>query len=251
MKANLEHKKIFLIATADNEKQKWFDETIRKHVSNPTIFTARDGIDASSKLQNMPPHVLITEVDLPKVTPLKLVEHAMSVKGTEGTAIMITGTLPSEGQFLDEMVTGKVQYLTSENDEQEFARCLMKALNFSSHQQAADFYVRFLAPGDTLLKEGDKAECVYFVKKGQLRATKRSDGGEITLGTIELGEFVGEMGYINGEPRSANVIANTDCELIEVPIGTFDSVLYKRPAWSKALMITLAKRVKAANVSKQ
>lgn len=251
MKANLENKKIFLIASPNAERVKWFEEAIRKHVTGATVFVARDGIDASSKLQNMPPHVLITEVELPKTTPLKLVEHAMTVKGTEGTAIIINGTLPEEGQFLDEMVTGKVQYLTQDQDDAEFSRAIVKALNFSSHRQAADFYVRFLAPGDVLLKEGDKAEYVYFVKKGQLRATKKAEHGEVTLGTIELGEFVGEMGYINGEPRSANVIANTDCELIEVPIGTFDSVLYKRPAWSKALMITLAKRVKAANVSKQ
>lgn len=247
MKANLEDKKIFLIASGSAEKLKWLEETIGKHVSRPTIFSAKDGLDASSKLQNSPPHVLITDVELPKTSPLKLVTHAIESRGCEGTAVIIFGTLPKDGQFLDEMVTGKVQYLTNDQDDAEFNKVLMKALNFSSHQQKSDFYVRFLAPGEVLVKEGDKAESVFFVKKGQLRAVRKGPEQDLVLGTIELGEFVGEMGYINGEPRSASVIATTDCELIEVPIGTFDSVLYKRPAWSKALMMTLAKRVKAAN----
>jgi DNA-binding response OmpR family regulator len=250
MKVALETKKVFLIASAAPDRLKWFEESIRKHVKDPTIFVANDAIDASNKLSNVPPHVLITDVDLPKAIPLKLVEHATSHRGTEATAIIISGVLPDEERFIDQLVTGKVQYLTKERDEAEFDKALMRALNFSAHQQPSDFYVRFLAAEDVLLNEGDKVEFVYFVKKGRLRAVKKSAEGEIKLGHIEVGEFVGEMGYINGERRSASVIADSNCELIEVPVGTFDAVLYQRPSWSKALMITLAKRVKAANINR-
>lgn len=251
MKARLEEKKIILIATPSPTRLNWFESQVKKHLPQVTIYSSSDGIDAASKLQNSPPNVVITEVELPKTLPLKLVEHTINSKATQGTAVIISGHLPEEGQFLDEMVTGKVQYLTTDQDEQEFARSLVKALNFSSHQKEAEFYVRFLAPGDVLLKEGDKADCVYFVKRGQLKAFKKADNDDITLGSIEVGEFVGEMGYINAEPRSASVVATADCELIEVPIGTFESVLFKRPAWSKALMLTLAKRVKAANSARR
>ncbi len=245
-KSPLEDKKIFLIATANPEKMKWLEEQVNKHISKATIFTSRDGLDAASKLQNAPPHVVITDVELPKTTPMKLVEHAMSARGAESTAVVVCGPLPKEGQFLDEMVTGKIAYFHVDNDEGEFVRALTKALNFSSHKNQADFYIKFLAPGETLIKEGDKADYVYFVKKGQLVAFKADQ----ELGKIEFGEFVGEMAYINGEPRSASVKAVTDCELIEVAVGTFDSVLFKRPAWSKALMMTLSKRIKAANEQK-
>lgn len=246
--SNLEEKKIFLIASASNEKVAWTEGVITKHISKPTVFTARDGLDAASKLQNAPPHVLITDVELPKTTPMKLVEHAMGARGAENTAIIVCGQLPKEGEYLDELVTGKIQYYHTENDENELVRALTKALNFSSHKTKADFYIKFLAPGDVLIKEGDKADFVYFVKKGLLKAFRGADSLE--LGEIGFGEFVGEMAYINGEPRSASVKAMTDCELIEVPVGTFDSVLFKRPAWSKALMMTLSKRVKAANEQK-
>jgi CRP/FNR family cyclic AMP-dependent transcriptional regulator len=55
------------------------------------------------------------------------------------------------------------------------------------------------------------------------------------------------MAYINKEPRSACIEALTDAQLIEVPIGLVDKILYKRPAWSRALLQTLSKRLKNAN----
>ncbi len=218
-----------------------------KHVSSATVFQASDGINALGKLQNAPPHVFVTDMEVPKVSAMKLIDVALKSRGAEDNAVIIYGAPPPEGHHLDEIVTGRVQYHTAESeDETAFVKVLMRALNYTSHKQSAEFFLRFLAPGDVLLKEGDKAEHVYFVKKGKLRAFK----GEIELGSIGVGEFVGEMAYINGEPRNASVEALSDCELIEVEIGKFDNVLFKRPSWSKALMLTLTKRLKAANAIK-
>jgi CheY-like chemotaxis protein len=225
-------------------------ETINKHVTNPTVFQASDGITALSKLQNAPPNVLITDIDLPKIAPMKLIDMALNGKNSGDTAVIISASPPPEGHHLDEIVTGQVQYYTAEEDPAAFVRCLTRALNYTSHKQEAEFFLRYLAPGDVLLKEGDKADFVYFVKKGQLRAYRESGGNDVELGKIGVGEFVGEMAYINGEPRNASVKAVTDCELIEVEIGKFDNVLFKRPSWSKALMLTLTKRLKAANAVK-
>lgn len=250
MSQNLEEKKIFLAVSSSVQKLKWLESVIPKHVNRATVYTAQDGQTAISKVQNAPPHVLITDIELPKLTGLKMIDLALKVKGSESMAVIISASPPPEGHHLDELVTGKIQYYTDDNDEGEFTKCLVKALNFASHKQEAEFYLRFLAPGETLLKEGDKADFVYFVKKGQLRAFKAIGGKDVELGNIEFGEFVGEMAYINGEPRSATVRAVSDCELIEVPIGKFDKVLFARPSWSKALMLTLTKRVKAANADK-
>ncbi len=248
--ARLEDKKIFLIASGSKSKAAWLEEAILKHVSKAVIYKAHDGLTALSKLQNATPHIFITDLDLPKMPGLKLIDHALVAKDAEGMAIIISSGPPPEGHHLDELVTGKVQYFTAENDGNEFLQCLVKGLNFSSQSNRAEFYLRFLAPGDVLLKEGDKADFVYFVRKGQLQAYKLAGEKEVLLGLIEYGEFVGEMAYINGQPRSAHVRAVSNCELIEVPLGKFDKVLFKRPSWSKALMLTLAKRVRAANAGK-
>lgn len=246
----MDDKKIVLIVSSVESKLQWLEEAVTKHVTKATIFKAKDGLTALSKLQNAPPNILITDLELPKMPGLKLIDHALAAKDAEGMAIIISSGPPAQGHHLDELVTGKIQYFTNENDEREFLQCLVKGLNFSARKTETEFHLRFLAPEDVLLKEGDKADFVYFVKKGQLKAYKTNNDKEVVLGTIEYGEFVGEMAYINGEPRSANVRAITDCELIEVPIGKFDKVLFKRPSWSKALMLTLTKRVRAANAGK-
>lgn len=251
MAQNLEEKKIFLIVSSSETKLQWMQDTVGRHLSKVTLFTAHDGLMALSKLKNAPPHVLITDLELPKLPGIKLVDQALEIRDADNMAIIIASHPPYEGEHLDEIVTGRVQYFTVDNDENEFVSCITKALNYSSaNTEGMEFKLRFLAPGEQLLKVGDAPEFVYFVKKGQLKAYREVDHNEVLLGTIEFGEFVGEMAYINGEPRSANVRAVTDCELIEVPIGMFDKVLFKRPSWSKALMVTLTKRLKAANDDK-
>ena len=123
------------------------------------------------------------------------------------------------------------------------------ALQFS-HGKVSRFYIRFLARGDVLIREGDHAEFVYILKHGELSAWREREGRRVELGKIEPGEFVGEMAYINGEPRTANVEALTECELVEIPLGSLDRLLHARPTWAKSLLYTLAKRLQEANERK-
>jgi CRP-like cAMP-binding protein len=106
-----------------------------------------------------------------------------------------------------------------------------------------------VAPNEFLFKEGEIAKHVFIVKRGRLRAMKGRGEKQITLGEIGAGEFVGEMAHINHEPRSASVQALEDCELIEIPFGSLDMVLFSRPAWSQALVLTLSKRLKSTNAA--
>jgi CRP-like cAMP-binding protein len=101
-----------------------------------------------------------------------------------------------------------------------------------------------------LLRDGDSADSVFLVKSGRLKAFKNEGPNEVVLGYINAGEFVGEMAYIHGEARSANVVSLTECELIEIPNDCLDSVLFSKPAWAKALVKTLSSRLKQANADK-
>lgn len=245
----IDQKKVFLVASSKPERISWITEKIAGHITDPTVFHATDGATALAKFQNMPPHVLILDLesDLAKLTGMQVLDQALVLKGGESTAYILQGPPPEKEHHLDEIVTGRIQYWTNSTDESEFTACVMKALNYSSHQVESDFHLRFLAQGDVLLREGDTGDFVYFVIKGRLQASRHLNGQEVVLGKIEIGEFVGEMAYINGEVRNAQVQALSDCELIEVPVGRFDKILFRRPSWSKALMMTLSKRLKRSN----
>ncbi len=242
-------KKIILIVSSDEKKQALFSDYIRKNVSQAAVYSAADGSEAWGKILRHPPHVVITDSTLSKLDTPRLIKTIIEERHLKQLAIIVSSPVPEDAMFLDELVTHRLQYLSSES-EHVFTSCLSRALTFAFQRRNQEYNLRFVPAGDRLIREGDKADFVFIVKKGNLKATRLIEGREVELGTINVGEFVGEMAYINGEPRNADVYAVTPCELIEIPIGALDHVLYRRPAWSKALLTTLSNRLKQANAEK-
>jgi CRP/FNR family transcriptional regulator, cyclic AMP receptor protein len=243
----LANRRIFLVASAQQRRRDIFAKWITQHISNVTIYAASDGKEADFKLRNNPPHVLVTDLDLPKLTGLELVAEVLRDKTLPDISIIIASDLPEREHFVDQIVTQKVQFLIDEKDEDKFVRCLTIGLNRIETSDAAEYSLRFMAPGEVLFEEGEQADNVYIIKRGILRAQARRDGQVVVLGDAVQGEFVGEMAHINHESRSATVVALEDCELIVIPIGTIDNVLFSKPVWAQALVRTLSKRLKKTN----
>ena len=66
----------------------------------------------------------------------------------------------------------------------------------------------FTAPGERLFEEGESAEGLYVVERGEVEVRIRSDGGrEVILAHLGNGSVLGEMALIAGGPRSASVEA--------------------------------------------
>lgn len=240
-------KKKFLIVSGRPERLGLLSDYINLHYDKPVIYTAPNGNVGLLKMKNATVDIVVTDSQSDTADSMRMIEVILLENINPLLAIIICGRPPEEEKFVDELVTGKLYFIDEELDESEFAKSLAKALNYTSHSEPASFYLRYLAAGDILIKEGDKAEFVYILKTGQLQAFNIIDEQKIILGNIEIGEFVGEMAYINNEPRSAYIEALTDSQLIEVPIDLVDKILFTRPAWAKSLMQTLSKRLKNAN----
>jgi CheY-like chemotaxis protein len=247
MAVSLEQKKIFIIVTPNEDRQNLLSSYIHKHFNNIQVFQATDGTEALYKIENVPPHVVLMDWELSKLSGQQLAQHLIEDKKMDGTAIIVCSEPPEHEFFVDEVVKGRVQFINAINDESKMIHSINRALNDFSKLEKTEFHLRFLAPGDFLIKEGEKADSVYLVKRGSLNACHREAEQVLVLGSISAGEFVGEMSYINGEHRSADVEAVTDCELIEIPIGVLDQVIFRKPSWAKALMQTLSRRLKTSN----
>lgn len=244
----IENKRFFLVATAKPELNRQIEDIIKSHIQGATVFCALDGIEALRKSENVPPHVVVVDHQIPKLGAHELTNKLLKKK--DRSAIIILSPSPDQDEFIDEVVTGQVQFLSGTGKVSIFNNHVNRALNWISHEAKALYRLRFLSPLEHLIKEGDKADFVYILKSGELKAYKQDGGREVVLGRIQPGEFVGEMAYINGEPRSANVVSLTDAELIEIPSESLDAVLFSKPAWSKALLKTLSKRLKSSNEEK-
>ena len=57
----------------------------------------------------------------------------------------------------------------------------------------------------------------------------------------------GEMALIDDEPRSATVIARTDCRLLEVDRRRFEFMVSETPYFALAVMRVMADRLRKAN----
>jgi CRP/FNR family cyclic AMP-dependent transcriptional regulator len=248
-KVELEEKRIFIVVSGDPKQIDFFQGIITRHISNATIFGAKDGFEAIFRMENSRPHVVITDMHLPKLSGIDLTRKILNNPKFSHASVILVTPLPEKENFVDQVVTGQFQFLTEISNENSIVSCLTKGLNRLVSDQNMSYRLKFLASNETLFCEGEKAECVYIVRRGELNAYKSVGAEEIVLGKITTGEFVGEMAHINGEPRSATVRSATDCELIEIPMGTLDSVLFSKPAWAKALVATLSRRLKRTNTA--
>lgn len=247
--AELENKKIFLIASGNPDEVVQIEAGINAHFPNSTIFTAADGTEALFKAENVIPHVVIIDSEITKFNAIAVTEKLIHEK--ERIAVVILGKLPDNETFVNEVVSGQVHMFNRPLTDSALAQHLSRALNWIAHGENSNYKMRFMATGEILIHDGEKGETVFIVKRGKLKAYKFEGAQEVVLGYINPGEFVGEMAYINGEPRSANVESLSDCELVEIPNECLDIVLFSKPAWAKALVKTLSMRLKISNEEKQ
>lgn len=102
--------------------------------------------------------------------------------------------------------------------------------------------------GAAILHAGDRTDFVYFILSGMLKVlVSDEEGREVILSNLGPGEFFGEMGVLDDNPRSATVIASTPCELIVVSKTDFKRCLAENFDVSLYIMRNLVKRLRNAD----
>lgn len=98
-----------------------------------------------------------------------------------------------------------------------------------------------------LFREGDAPDAMYIVKVGALAVTKTKGTSEVVLAEIGPGSMVGEMAIFDKKPRSANVKAIKDSEVISLPYEGLNQQMDSLPVWVKAIMRTMNENLREAN----
>lgn len=246
----LEAKRIFLIVAKGQSRQQRIANEVGKHVKNVAFLTASDLPQALFKANNQIPHVVIIDNNIGEGngTDGKAVCNSFLAHfGRYLMALIWITSAPDDQDFVNQIVTGRMQFCPSVENSPEFAACCTKAMNYVAEDGKAGYALKFLMKGQVLFEQGAQAQSVFILRSGELEAIKIEGENRTVLGKVLPGEFVGEMAHINREVRSATVCATQDSELIEIPIGTLDVVLFSKPAWSKALVSTLSKRLRKQN----
>jgi CPA1 family monovalent cation:H+ antiporter len=83
---------------------------------------------------------------------------------------------------------------------------------------------RFTVPNERIIREGDRADAVYFVASGAVEVVLPRQ--RVQLGT---GDFFGEMALLTRQPRGADVIALTYCRLLMLRKSDFERFMAENP----------------------
>lgn len=100
--------------------------------------------------------------------------------------------------------------------------------------------------------EGDLGDKCYIIEQGEVRISKYIQGaGEEALKILRTGDYFGEMALIDGFPRSATAVANSDVTALVIEKAELDRALSaNRELESKLLRVfckTLSERLRDTN----
>lgn len=111
--------------------------------------------------------------------------------------------------------------------------------------------VRRVRQWTEVVRQGEPGDAMYLVLEGELRVRLMVGGKETTLATLQAGEFFGEISLFDTGPRSADVVANTDCVLLRIATDSFSQLVVSDPDLAAPFLFavgkTLTARIRADN----
>ena len=100
-----------------------------------------------------------------------------------------------------------------------------------------------LAEGEVIIAEGQIEEAFYIVLSGVLQVITRGPGGETLLGRFPAGSLFGEVGFLDGGPRTATVRAEFSANVLRVTREAFGQMRLSDPALAAELALELGRTV--------
>ena len=115
-----------------------------------------------------------------------------------------------------------------------------------SPEQRASFVryatVREVPAGTRVVAHGDAASSAWFILDGSTTAGIPFEDGYRGLSTMTAGDFFGEIGALTGSARTADVVADVDTTLLEVPSDALRATMVV-PEVQRVILSTMTNRL--------
>ena len=115
---------------------------------------------------------------------------------------------------------------------------IFRGLNKSALFQVARKSVEVSHPkGTVLVREGDPGDSLCIIVEGVVDVVKEDH----VIAQLSAGDYFGELSLIDGEPRSATVVAVENVTLLTLSSAEFDSLLGD-PYFCRGILRSLSER---------
>jgi CRP/FNR family transcriptional regulator, cyclic AMP receptor protein len=102
--------------------------------------------------------------------------------------------------------------------------------------------------GSVILFENDPGDALFVVREGRVKVVLIGDDGrEVILALLGVGDHFGELSLLDGQPRSAHVIAMDDSNLLILRREDFRRRVTEAPTVAWALLVELSRRLRRAD----
>ena len=106
-------------------------------------------------------------------------------------------------------------------------------------------FTRTFSKDNVIILAEEEGDTLFILKKGQVKVSIVSEEGrEVILSLLGPGSVFGELSLLDGKPRSANVVAIEETELLMLRRVDFLQLIYKTPQIATALLAELATRMR-------
>jgi small-conductance mechanosensitive channel/CRP-like cAMP-binding protein len=96
--------------------------------------------------------------------------------------------------------------------------------------------------GERVIEEGAEGDSMFILLRGTAHVSVARNGAPIRVGVLRSGDCFGEMSLLTGEPRTATVRAEGDCEVLEISKPIMAELLHHSPECLDQLSELLARR---------
>lgn len=101
--------------------------------------------------------------------------------------------------------------------------------------------------GDVLFREGEVSKDLYIIQNGIVKIYKEVDGKRLPIALVHAGQFVGELSFFDGKPRSASAEAATELKVIKLDQAKLEKEIRRLPSWLLVLIRSIADRMREAD----
>lgn len=97
--------------------------------------------------------------------------------------------------------------------------------------------------GDRIFSEGDIVDAVHVIRRGRVALGRRVRGRDVTLLLLREGDILGDVPVLLQAPASFDAVAETDAELVAIPVGRLLATLDHSPEFARRWLLWLSGRL--------